>query len=213
MEIQDVYRSVLEGRRTLAVQGVRELLEQGVVPGSILNQALVPAMDEVGCRFEQQEFFVPEMLAAARAMQAGMNVLRPLLVEEELEPIGCIAIGTVKGDMHDIGKNLVSMMLESAGFQVVDLGVDTPTERFVEAAASGAQIVGMSALITTTMPAMKEVIAALASADLRDKVQVIIGGAPTTHAYAADIGADAYAPDAGGAVRVAKGLIGLTGAS
>jgi 5-methyltetrahydrofolate--homocysteine methyltransferase len=212
MEIQDVYQSVLEGRQALVAQGVRALLEQGVIPGSILNQALVPAMDEVGCRFEQQEFFVPEMLAAARAMQAGMNVLRPLLVEEELQPIGRIAIGTVKGDMHDIGKNLVSMMLESAGFQVVDLGVDTPTERFVEAASSGSQIVGMSALITTTMPAMKEVIAALTSANLRGNVKVIIGGAPTTQAYADDIGADAYAPDAGGAVRVAKGLLGLADA-
>lgn len=164
-------------------------------------------MDEVGQRFEQGDFFVPEMLVSARAMQAGLQVLKPHLVQGEVRSAGKVALGTVQGDIHDIGKNLVCMMLEGAGFEVLDLGVDVSPDQFVQAAQDGAQVIGMSALLTTTMGNMVTTIEALKAAGLRDKVKVIIGGAPVTEEYADRIGADASAKDASSATRLARSLI------
>ena len=166
-------------------------------------------MAEVGQLFEDGEYFVPEMLIAARAMSSALEILKPYLVDQGVEPIGTVAIGTVKGDLHDIGKSLVAMMLEGAGFEIVDLGVDVAPERFVEAIQNGAKIVAMSALLTTTMPNMKSAIQAIQEAGLRDQVVIMVGGAPVTQAYADDIGADGYSPDASSAVRKAKELLGV----
>jgi 5-methyltetrahydrofolate--homocysteine methyltransferase len=163
-------------------------------------------MDEVGRRFEEGDFFVPEMLIAARAMQAGLRLLKPHLVAGESKTAGKVAIGTVKGDLHDIGKNLVAMMLEGAGFEVRDLGVDVAPDVFVRAAQEGVQIIGMSALLTTTMGQMSTTIEALKAAGLRDRVKIMIGGAPVTQDYANQIGADAFASDASSAVRTARAL-------
>ena len=165
-------------------------------------------MAEVGRMFEEGEYFVPEMLIAARAMAAALGLLKPHLVEQGVKPIGKVAIGTVKGDLHDIGKSLVAMMLEGAGFEIMDLGVDVAPEKFVSALNDGAQIVAMSALLTTTMPNMKATIAAIEKAGLRAQAKIMIGGAPVTQAYADEIGADGYAPDASSAVRKARALIG-----
>ncbi|OGO70812.1 MAG: methyltransferase [Chloroflexi bacterium RBG_19FT_COMBO_62_14] len=207
--LEAVFEAVLEGDaescRLLTERGIQE----GLNPESILGEALIPAMREVGARFERQEYYVPEMLVAARAMQAGLTVLRPLLVERNFKPMAKVAIGTVRGDLHDIGKNLVGMMMEGAGLEVVDLGIDTPPERFVEAVRGGAQVVGMSALLTTTMMNMRLVIQALTEAGLRQQVKVIIGGAPLNGAFAEEIGADGYAPDASQAVSLVKGLLNL----
>ena len=171
---------------------------------------MIAAMKEVGRLFEEGDYFVPEMLIAARAMQAGMALLKPHLLSSEVKSAGRVAIGTVKGDLHDIGKNLVALMLEGAGFEVIDLGVDVPPEKFVDAITnSGADIVAFSALLTTTMPNMKVTIDAIQAAGLRDKVKVIIGGAPVTQAYADQIGADGYSADASRAVSLAKSLMGL----
>ncbi len=166
-------------------------------------------MNIVGERFKNNEFYVPEVLIAARAMSRGMEVLKPILVKSGVKPVAKIAIGTVKGDLHDIGKNLVSMMLQGAGFEMNDLGVDVSAQRFIEAVKQGAQMVGLSALITTTMPSMKEVIDALKKEGLRNKVKVMVGGAPLTQEYADEIGADGYAPDAASAVDKAKELLKL----
>src|SRR3990170_890671 len=207
--LEAVFEAVLEGDaescRLLTERGIQE----GLNPESILGEALIPAMREVGARFERQEYYVPEMLVAARAMQAGLTVLRPLLVERNFKPMAKVAIGTVRGDLHDIGKNLVGMMMEGAGLEVVDLGIDTSPERFVEAVRGGAQVVGMSALLTTTMMNMRLVIQALTEAGLRQQVKVIIGGAPLNGAFAEEIGADGYAPDASQAVSLVKGLLNL----
>ena len=175
--------------------------------GEILNQALVPPMVEIGELYEKGEVYVPEMLVAAHAMKAGMEILRPELVKAGVEPLGKIALGTVQGDIHDIGKNLVGMMLEGAGFEVVDLGIDVPAEKFVEAAQTGVDLLGMSGLLTTTIPAMPLVIQALKEAGVRDQIKIMVGGAPVTEAFKQEIGADGYAPDAASAVRVAKQLI------
>jgi 5-methyltetrahydrofolate--homocysteine methyltransferase len=207
MKLEDISDNVLKGAHKEVEEGVKLLLDQGEKAETILNEALIPAMDEVGRRFECQEFYVPEMLVSARAMKAGMNVLKPLLVERGVEPIGRVVIGTVKGDLHDIGKNLVSMMLEGAGYELSDLGVDVPPERFVEAVYTGAQIVALSTLLTTTMPAMKDVIEALEDCNVRNKVKIIIGGAPVTQDYANSIGADGYAADASAAVVMARRLL------
>jgi 5-methyltetrahydrofolate--homocysteine methyltransferase len=208
MDLKEVYEGVISGNQKVVGEGVQAALDEGTSPSTILFDYLIPAMTEVGERFERNEFFVPEMLIAARAMQAGMVLIKPLLVESGVEPVGKVALGTVKGDLHDIGKNLVSMMMEGAGFEVMDLGVDTAAEKFVEAVRGGAQILAMSALLTTTMPSMKGVIDALVEAGLRDQVKVLIGGAPVTQAYADQIGADGYAPDASSAARAAKELLG-----
>jgi 5-methyltetrahydrofolate--homocysteine methyltransferase len=208
-EFEVVYTAVLNGDAEGCRQMVLAEIENGHDPEAILNQALIPAMGEVGARFERQEYFVPEMLVAARAMQAGLAVLKPLLVSRDFKPIGKVALGTVQGDLHDIGKNLVAMMMEGAGFEVVDLGIDTPPNKFVEAAMNGAQIIGMSALLTTTLVKMPAVLQALTESGLRDRVKVIIGGAPIDGAYAEQIHADGYAPDASQAVALAKRLLGL----
>jgi 5-methyltetrahydrofolate--homocysteine methyltransferase len=184
---------------------VREALEAGLDPQTILNEALIAAMGEVGARFERGEFYVPEMLIAARAMQAGLALLKPHLSKGGVHMRGKVVIGTVKGDLHDIGKNLVAMMLEGAGFEIIDLGTDVPPEKFASVVReSGANLVGMSALLTTTMKNMKAVIEALEDVGVRQKVKVMIGGAPVTDAFAKEIGADGYAPDASRAVALAK---------
>jgi len=184
---------------------VRELLEGGADPEAIMKQALIPAMDEVGDEFQRGEAFVPEMLIAARAMQGGLDVLKPLLAESGVEPLGKVVMGTVKGDLHDIGKNLVVMVLEGAGFEVVDLGVDVSPQQFVEAVKEhNPQIVGLSALLTTTMLAMRDTIDAVKEAGLREGVKIMVGGAPLRQEYAEEIGADFYGPDSTAARNYAK---------
>ena len=183
-------------------------LEAGMDPETLLYDALIPSLEEVGARFERGDFFVPEMLIAARAMQGALDILRPLLAETGAKPIGTFVMGTVKGDVHDIGKNLVNIMLEGAGFTVYDLGVNVPPEKFVEQVEEHKpDIVGFSAFLTTTMPMFKANINALEKAGLRDKVIVMVGGAPVTKEYADVVGADGYAADASTAVRLAKELI------
>lgn len=206
--IQEIRQAVIDGQAKVAVPKVEQALAEGMDPDVILREGLIDAMGEVGRLFEEGEYFVPEMLIAARAMSAALELLRPLLVEKGVEPIGKVAIGTVKGDLHDIGKSLVAMMLEGAGFEIVNLGVDVAPEKFVAEIQKGARIVAMSALLTTTMPNMKSTIEALKAAGLRDKVVVLVGGAPVTQAYADEIGADGYASDASAAVRKAKELVG-----
>jgi len=191
---------------------VKELTEQGLAqemnPESLLYDALIPSLEEVGARFERGDFFVPEMLIAARAMQGALDILRPLLAETGAKPIGTFVMGTVKGDVHDIGKNLVNIMLEGAGFTVHDLGVNVAPEKFVEQVQQHEpDIVGFSAFLTTTMPMFKANINALEKSGLRDKVIVMVGGAPVTQEYANAVGADGYAADASTAVRLAKALI------
>ena len=207
MDIKEIYQNVIEGNAPAVQAGVNAALAQGLAADVILNQALIAAMEEVGKRFEEGEFFVPEMLIAARAMQSGLAILKPHLVASGVKAAGRIAIGTVKGDLHDIGKNLVAMMLEGAGYEVIDLGTDVDPQAFVKAAQEGVQVIGMSALLTTTMSNMQNTIQALQAAGLRDKVKVVIGGAPVTDAYARQIGADAFAPDASSAVRTVRQLV------
>jgi 5-methyltetrahydrofolate--homocysteine methyltransferase len=206
--ISEIYEAILEGQQKKAVEKVNQALAENVDPSIILNEGMVKAMAEVGRLFEEGEYFVPEMLIAARAMQNGLAILKPHLVQADIKSSGKVVAGTVKGDLHDIGKNLVAMMLEGAAFEIVDLGSDVSPEKFVEAVrSSGADIVAMSALLTTTMPNMKTTIEALEAAGLRDKVKVIVGGAPLTPEYAKQIGADGYAADASRAVALAKSLI------
>jgi len=207
MELQKIYQDVIEGNASGVQAGVQAAMAQGVSADVILNQALIAAMEEVGKRFEEGDYFVPEMLIAARAMQAGLALLKPQLVNSGVKAAGKVAIGTVKGDLHDIGKNLVAMMLEGAGFEVKDLGTDVDAQAFLKAAQDGAQVIGMSALLTTTMSNMAATIQALQAAGLRDTVKVIIGGAPVTDAYAKQVGADAFAPDASSAVRTVRQLL------
>jgi len=186
-----------------------EGLQLGMDPMDILFKALIPSLEEVGRRFEKADFFVPEMLIAARAMQGALVILRPLIAETGAKPVGRYVIGTVKGDIHDIGKNLCVIMLEGAGFEVYDLGVNTPPEKFVEAVQQHQpDIIGFSAFLTTTMPMFKANIDALVKAGVRDKVHVAVGGAPVTLEYAKHVGADSYAPDASIATRMAKDLVG-----
>jgi 5-methyltetrahydrofolate--homocysteine methyltransferase len=208
MDLKPIFQSVVDGQADAVASGVKAALAAGVEANVILNEALIAAMDDVGCQFEEGELFVPEMLVSARAMQAGLSLLKPHLAVTDTKSSGKVAIGTVKGDLHDIGKNLVAMMLEGAGFEIVDLGVDAAPEAFVAAVKNGAQIIGMSALLTTTMNNMKATIEALKAAGLRDQVKVMIGGAPVTEDFAKAIGADAFAPDASSATRVARQLVG-----
>jgi 5-methyltetrahydrofolate--homocysteine methyltransferase len=206
--IKEIFDSILEGSQKVTVVKVQEALDKGINPGVILNDGMVAAMAEVGRLFEEGEYFVPEMLIAARAMQNGLAVLKPHLASANVKSQGKVIAGTVKGDLHDIGKNLVCMMLEGAAFEIVDLGSDVTPEKFVEAVRStGADVVCMSALLTTTMPNMKNTIEALKAAGLRDKVKVMVGGAPLTDQYAREIGADGYAADASRAVALAKSLM------
>ncbi len=206
--LQEIATNLYNGNAKAVAELVQKALDQGVSPSEVLNGGLVAGMDEVGKGFKAGELFVPEVLIAARAMHAGMDVLRPLLAESDVPSAGKFVIGTVKGDLHDIGKNLVKMMVEGGGFQVVDLGVDVAPDAFVKAVREHQpDIVGMSALLTTTMTSMKDVIEALQEAGLRKSVKVIIGGAPVTDAYAKEIGADGYAPDAATAVDVARAMV------
>jgi 5-methyltetrahydrofolate--homocysteine methyltransferase len=201
-------QAIISGKKDQAEALAKEALDQGVSPGDILNKGLVAGMNVVGQKFKANEFYVPEVLIAARAMKAAMEHLKPALAETGTEPVARVAIGTVKGDLHDIGKNLVAMMLEGAGFEIVDLGVDVKPEKFVETVKDRkTQVVALSALLTTTMPAMKDTIETLKAAGLRDKVQIMIGGAPVTQNYCDEIGADGYAPDAASAVDKARELL------
>lgn len=193
----DLQEAIINGSKPQAIALTKELLTEKVNPQAILNEGLIEGMSEVGERFKCGDYFVPEMLIAARAMQSSMDLLRPVLVASGVEPIGTIVLGTVRGDLHDIGKNLTGMLLEGAGFKVVDVGVDASAEKFVNAVKeNNAQLVGMSALLTTTMTYTREVIKALESAGLRNKVKVIVGGAPITEDWATQIGADGFAVDA-----------------
>ncbi len=206
--INKIYKGVMEGDRETVTAAVQEAIASEMTAEKILREGMMSAMSEVGRLFEEGEYFVPELLIAARAMQGGMELLKPMLVAEDIEPIGRIVIGTVKGDLHDIGKNLVGMMLEGAGFEVTDLGSDVDAQKFVDAVKStGATVVGMSALLTTTMSNMPSTIEALKAAGLRDKVKVLVGGAPLTKAYADQIGADGFAPDASQAAKLALSFV------
>lgn len=196
---------IMDGNGPGVATLVRQALEQKEDPQSVVNQGLIPGMDEVGARFKANEIFVPEVMMAARAMQEGLKILRPLLAEAKAESVGKIVIGTVKGDHHDIGKNLVAMMLEGAGFQVIDLGIDVAPEKFLDAARSHeATQVAMSALLTTTMPMMGRTIELFKAEGYRDKIKFLIGGAPVSQSFADQIGADGYAVDASVAVDLAK---------
>lgn len=206
--LKSIYQGVMDGDLDAVQEKTQEGIDGGVDPEVILNEVLVPAMDEVGRRFETGEFFVPDLMFTARAMQAGLAILKPKLIEKDIKPIGKVLIGTVKGDLHDIGKNLVAMMLEGAGFEIQDIGVDVPAERFVESLRDGAAgIVAISALLTTSMPAMKTTIDAINEAGLRSQVKVIVGGAQVTEAFAKEIGADGSAPDAAQAAKLAKSFV------
>ncbi len=187
---------VKTGKAKETAERVQTLIDEGKEPEAIMKEGLIPAMDEVGDLFQKGEYFVPEMLVAARAMQQGLEVIKPKLVASGIEPIGKVVVGTVKGDLHDIGKNLVVMALEGAGFEVIDLGTDVPPEKFVEAIKQhGPHVVGMSALLTTTMLAMKDTIKAIEDAGVRDKVKIMIGGAPIRQEYCDEISADFYGAD------------------
>jgi 5-methyltetrahydrofolate--homocysteine methyltransferase len=210
MDLDTIYDAVLDGDAKGAAAAVEAALAAGETPQAILNDACIPAMAEVGALFEEGEKFVPEMLISARAMAAAMTILRPLLVEAGVKNVGKVVLGTVHGDLHDIGKNLVGMMLEGAGFEVIDLGTDVPPQKFVDAVKQHQpDIVGMSALLTTTTKSMPATLNALAEAGVRDQVKVIIGGAPITDDFAKKIGADGFAADAGSAARAARALMGL----
>ncbi len=204
-DLQKLYDAVLNGDAKTSSAVTREALDAGVAPMELVTKYMVPAMDEVGRRFECEDYFVPELLLAARAMKAALEHIRTLLIASGAQPAGRIAIGTVKGDLHDIGKNLVAAMLEGGGFEVIDLGSDVAPERFVDAVNTrGANIVCLSALLTVTMPAMKTTIQALKDAGVRDRVKVLIGGAPVTRHYAEEIGADGYGETATAAVALAR---------
>jgi 5-methyltetrahydrofolate--homocysteine methyltransferase len=210
MSLDTIYAAVLQGDATTAKSETQAAVDAGTSAADILHKACIPAMTEVGRQFEVSERFVPEMLIAARAMQSALDILRPLLVEEKVETVGTMVIGTVAGDLHDIGKNLVGMMLEGAGFEIVDLGNDVSPDQFVAAVKEyNPDLVGMSALLTTTMVSISKTIDTLVEAGVRDQVKVIIGGAPITQDFADKVGADGFAADAGSAPRVVKSLLGI----
>ena len=206
-DLQAIADSLIKGQAPEVKELVKEAIDEGVSPAEILSKGLIAGMSVIGERFKKNEVYVPEVLIAARAMHAGMDELKPLLVESGVEPKGVFAIGTVKGDLHDIGKNLVLMMIEGAGYNVIDLGVDVTPDKFVDAAKEGAQVLGLSALLTTTMPSMETTIDAIEAAGVRDTVKIMVGGAPLTQAYADEIGADGYAPDAASAVDTTNELM------
>ncbi len=205
--LNSISQAVIEGDMAEAQKSVQAAVGAEVPAGEILQGALIPAMGEVGRLFEEDEYFVPEMLIAARAMKAGLEIIKPLLVDSGVEPVGKVVIGTVQGDLHDIGKNLVAMMLEGAGFEINDIGTDISPEQFVAAVETGADIIGLSALLTTTMPSMEKTIKAIEAAGLRDQVKIIIGGAPITQEFSVQIGADGFAPDAIQAAKLAKSFV------
>ena len=206
--LTELYDRTMTGNGPAVIDLTNQGLADGLGPETLLYEALIPSLEEVGARFERGDFFVPEMLIAGKAMAGALEILRPLLAETGAEPIGTVVMGTVKGDVHDIGKNLVNIMFEGAGFQVIDLGVQVSPEKFVDAVKTHKpDIVGFSAFLTTTMPMFKANINALTKAGLRDQVIVMVGGAPVTQEYADVVGADGYAADASAAVVKAKELI------
>lgn len=206
--LKKLFDAVLEGNFEGVTINVQASLKAGIDPDVILNDGMIAAMREVGALFEAGEYYVPEMLIAARAMQSGMSLLKPHLQKTEQKSNGKVLIGTVKGDLHDIGKNLVALMLEGAGYEIIDLGVDVPAEEFVKKATElKPDIIGMSALLTTTMQSMRTTLDALSAAGLRNHVKVIIGGAPVTEAYAQQIEADGYSPDASRAVTLVNEIL------
>lgn len=206
--LQEIANYIINGKAPETEKLVQQALDAKVPVKEVLNQGLIAGMDVVGQKFKNNEFYVPEVLIAARAMKAGMKLLKPRFAESGVEPVARLALGTVKGDLHDIGKNLVSMMLEGAGFEIIDLGVDVSPDKFIAAIKEkNVQVIGMSALLTTTMLNMKSTINQLKNDGLRDSVKIIIGGAPVTQNYADEIGADGYAADAATAVTVVKQLI------
>jgi 5-methyltetrahydrofolate--homocysteine methyltransferase len=206
--ITEIHAAVMEGQSSLVQEKVKAAMTAGIPASTILNDGMISAMGEVGRLFEEGECFVPEMLIAARAMQAGLALLKPALKDADIKSAGKVVIGTVKGDLHDIGKNLVAMMLEGAGFEIIDLGTDVSPEKFVNAVRENKpDLVAMSALLTTTMPAMIATIKALQESGLRSQVKVMIGGAPITEDYARQIGADGFSPDASRAVTLARSLV------
>jgi len=207
--LEDIVLAIEKGDKASVGELTQKAVSEGIVATEILDNGLIAGMNVVGEKFKNNEVFIPEVLMSARAMKAGMGIVRPLLAEANIESKGNIVIGTVKGDFHDIGKNIVGMLLEGAGYQIIDLGADVSVEQFMGVVEKdGANVIGMSALLTTTMTYMKEVIQAVDDAGLKDKVKVIIGGAPITQSYADEINADGYAPDAAKAVDLVKGLLG-----
>jgi 5-methyltetrahydrofolate--homocysteine methyltransferase len=207
-DLKKLYDAIVDGdaktSKAIAIKAMEEKLD----PKKLLDEYMIPAMNEVGRRFETNEYFVPELLIAARAMKQALEVIKPSLVATGAKPVGRVAIGTVKGDLHDIGKNLVAAMLEGGGFEIIDLGVDVSPDKFVNAVKEkGANLIALSALLTTTMPSMKTTIEQLEEAGVREKVKVMIGGAPVTQKYADEIGADGYSDNASGAVSLARTLI------
>ena len=208
MSFEKIAECVIAGNEPGAVEGVQGQIDAGTDPLSIINDGLMPGMMVVGERFKAGDMFVPEVLMAARAMNSGIALVKPLINDEDMPNAGTVVIGTVKGDLHDIGKNLVAMMMESAGFRIINVGVDASTDKFVEAVKeNNAKIVAMSAMLTTTMVYMKQVIEALEEAGIRDQVKVMIGGAPVTTKYANEIGADLYTVDASSAAEEGKTLV------
>jgi 5-methyltetrahydrofolate--homocysteine methyltransferase len=207
-DLQGIADAVIAGQLETVIRLAKAAVDEGVAPEQIIDEGLIAGMNVVGAKFKANEFYVPEVLIAARAMHGGMDVVKPLLVESDVPSKGKVIIGTVKGDLHDIGKNLVAMMLEGGGYDVVDLAVDVSPQKYIETAqAEDANIIALSALLTTTMPGMKDTIDAIAAAGLAGKVKVIIGGAPVTQNYADEIGADGYAPDAASAVDLVAALL------
>jgi 5-methyltetrahydrofolate--homocysteine methyltransferase len=207
--LEDIRSGIITGNAKLVQEKVQAALSARLPPGQILNEGMIAAMQEVGRLYEQGEYFVPEMLIAARAMKQGLALLKPHLISANVKPVGKVVAGSVQGDLHDIGKNLVALMLEGAGFEIFDLGADVSPQKFVDAVrANEPDVVAMSALLTTTMPRMKDTVEALKAAGLREQVKVMIGGAPVTEAYAREIGADGYGSDASQAVSLARSLIG-----
>jgi 5-methyltetrahydrofolate--homocysteine methyltransferase len=203
-----LYEAILTGDAAAATQLTQAALDAGIEPQEVVNQDLIPAMDEAGRRFEANEYFVPELLIAARAMKGALGLIRPLLAERGVEPTGRVVIGTVKGDLHDIGKGLVASMLEGGGFEIIDLGVDVPASKFAEEAAkNNADIVAVSALLTTTMVGMKDVVEALRESETGKMCRVIVGGAPVTQEFAESIGADGFSSNANAAVALARSLV------
>jgi len=211
MDLKEIADNLIKGKAPEVKELVQRAIDEGEDVEKVLNEGLVAGMSVVGAKFKANEFYIPEVLIAARAMKAGMGILRPILAEKNIKGVGTVVLGTVRGDLHDIGKNLVAMMLEGAGFEIIDLGVDVSPEKFIETAKEKkADLVGLSALLTTTMPSMKDVVKAVGDSGLKDKVKVIIGGAPLTQSYADEIGADGYAPDAASAVDEVKQLLGVS---
>lgn len=207
--LEDLKESVINGNEKKVIEYTQKALDEGIDLEKILNEGFIPGMDVVGSKFQANEIYVPEMLISAKAMKAGMKILEPLLTEAGVEPIGKVVIGTVKGDLHDIGKNLVAMMLEGGGFEVIDAGVDVTPQKFIDLVKENKpDILGLSALLTTTMVEINNVIDAFKENGLRDDIKIMVGGAPLNEDYAEEIGADGYSPDAASAVLVAKKLLG-----